>query len=680
MHVSRMSARGSASLSVLSMMLMLPAAPAHAQLAPSSVVSVCTGVSLPRSVVTSIMGPVVTGIYAPIENNLNGTLSVLTNPLLGITGLPAPLSVNVNGLLTSAASGSNITLQAIASDGTLIGPGDPCNAQADSYTLANPLGVSIGGNAVTGLGATGQTAFAGEIDSIAIGNRAATDPLALGSIAIGADALVGSSAGGSIAFGRASAVSVANSVALGAGSVASRGAQAGSVGEISVGGPGALRQITNVAAGTAATDVATVGQLQALSSSAVHYSDGSSTSVVLAGAGGTTISNVAAGAVTASSSDAVNGAQLHATNQQVATNTTAINLVQGEVTQLQSDVTANTTAITTLQSSLSATNVAVSNLQADVAAIQSGVTNNITAVTSLQADMSVATTAITTIQASVANHSTAITNLEGDVAINTADISLLEIAVSDIRTDLDLLSQQVGNLDLGDAGPVRYSDAATPTTPNGGTPSNDVTLVGTAGGAVRVHNVAAGVVAAGSTDAVNGSQLAATNVAVATVQVTANQALELGQNAVAYDSAARTSVTLGGAGAGQAVQLRNVAAGTLGTDGVNLNQVRDLADNALRSANAYTDQRLAAFSFDLGEARKEARAGSAAALAAAGMPQAMDAGANMIAAGVGTYRGRTALAIGASHRNERGNAVFRIGLTYDSSASVGANGGAGIQF
>lgn len=677
MHVSRMSARGSASLSVLSMMLMLPAAPAQAQLAPSSVVSVCTGVSLPRSVVTSIMGPVVTGIYAPIENNLNGTLSVLTNPLLGITGLPAPLSVNVNGLLTSAASGSNITLQAIASDGTLIGPGDPCNAQADSYTLANPLGVSIGGNAVTGLGATGQTAFAGEIDSIAIGNRAGTDPLALGSIAIGADALVGSSAGGSIAFGRASAVSVANSVALGAGSVASRGAQAGSVGEISVGGPGALRQITNVAAGTAATDVATVGQLQALSSSAVQYGDSSSTSVVLAGAGGTTISNVAAGAVTVSSGDAVNGAQLHATNQQVATNTTAINLVQGEVTQLHSDVTANTTAITTLQSSLSATNVAVSNLQADVAAIQSGVTNNIT---NLQTDMSAATTAITTIQASVANHSTAITNLEGDVAINTADISLLERAVSDIRTDLDLLSQQVGNLDFSDAGPVRYSDAATPTTPNGGTPSNDVTLVGTAGGAVRVHNVAAGVVAAGSTDAVNGSQLAATNVAVATVQVTANQALELGQNAVAYDSAARTSVTLGGAGAGQAVQLRNVAAGTLGTDGVNLNQVRDLADNALRSANAYTDQRLAAFSFDLGEARKEARAGSAAALAAAGMPQAMDAGANMIAAGVGTYRGRTALAIGASHRNERGNAVFRIGLTYDSSASVGANGGAGIQF
>lgn len=670
MHVFRMSARGSASLSVLSMMLTLPAAPAKAQLAPSSVVSVCTGVSLPRSVVTSIMGPVVTGIYAPIENNLNGTLSVLTNPLLGITGFPAPLSVNVNGLLTSAASGSNITLQAIASDGTLIGPGDPCNAQADGYSLATQRGVSIGGNAVTGLGATGQTAFAGEIDSIAIGNRAATDPLALGSIAIGADALVGSSAGGSIAFGRASAVSVANSVALGA----------GSVGEVSVGGPGALRQITNVAAGTAATDVATVGQLQALTSSAVRYSAGSSTSVVLAGAGGTTISNVAAGAVTASSSDAVNGAQLHATNQQVATNTTAINLVQGEVTQLQSDVTANTTAITTLQSSLSATNVAVSNLQADVAAIQSGVTNNITAVTSLQADMSVATTAITTIQASVANHSTAITNLEGDVAINTADISLLESAVSDIRTDLDLLSQQVGNLDFGDAGPVRYSDAATPTTPNGGTPSNDVTLVGTAGGAVRVHNVAAGVVAAGSTDAVNGSQLSATNVAVATVQVTANQALELGQNAVAYDGAARTSVTLGGAGAGQAVQLRNVAAGTLGTDGVNLNQVRELADNALRSANAYTDQRLAAFSFDLGEARKEARAGSAAALAAAGMPQAMDAGANMIAAGVGTYRGRTALAIGASHRNERGNAVFRIGLTYDSSASVGANGGAGIQF
>lgn len=536
--------------------------------------------------------------------------------------------------------------------------------------MSSPAGVAIGGNAITGLGASGQFANAGEINSIAIGNGAGTSGAALSSIAIGAGASVGSGGIGSIAFGQASAASAANSVALGAGSVASRGPQAGSVGEVSVGAPGSLRQITNVAAGTAPTDVATVGQLQAIASqvtnNAVQYSNSSATSVVLAGAGGTTVTNVASGAVAASSSDAVNGSQLFATNQQVASNTTSVTNLQTSVTQLQTDVSTNTTAITNLQNGLATTNVAVTNLQNDVASIQAGVTNNISAVTNLQT--------------AVSNNATAISDLSLEVAGNSTDISLLQLDMGDIRIDLDALSQTVANLDLSNSGPVRYSAAANPTVPNGGTPSNDVTLVGASAGAVRVHNVAAGVVAAGSTDAVNGGQLASTNVSVAAAQQTANQARQVSQNAVAYDSTTRTSVTLGGTGPSQAVQLRNVAAGTIGTDGVNLNQVRDLADNALKSANAYTDQRLSAFSFDLGEARKEARAGSAAALAAAGMPQAMDAGANMIAAGVGTYRGRTAIAIGASHRTDRGNAVFRIGVTYDSSSSVGANGGAGIQF
>ncbi len=197
---------------------------------------------------------------------------------------------------------------------------------------------------------------------------------------------------------------------------------------------------------------------------------------------------------------------------------------------------------------------------------------------------------------------------------------------------------------------------------------------------MKVHNVAAGSVAAGSTDAVNGGQLAATNVAVVAAQTTATQALQLNQNAVAYDSTARTSVTLGGSGATQLVQLRNVAAGSLGTDGVNLNQVRDLADSALRSANQYTDQRIAALNFNLADARKEARSGAASALAAAGLPQAMDSGANMIAAGFGSYRGRAAFALGVSHRTDDGRAVFRLGVTYDESSKVGTSGGAGFQF
>ncbi len=78
----------------------------------------------------------------------------------------------------------------------------------------------------------------------------------------------------SAALGNNSSASADNSVALGVGSTASRGAQpsykdpisgkpASSVGEVSVGSPGAERQITNVAPGTAPTDAANVAQVQA---------------------------------------------------------------------------------------------------------------------------------------------------------------------------------------------------------------------------------------------------------------------------------------------------------------------------------------------------------------------------------------------------------------------------------
>ena len=62
---------------------------------------------------------------------------------------------------------------------------------------------------------------------------------------------------------------------------------------------------------------------------------GTSTTVALAGANGArTVSGVKAGALTATSTEAINGGQLYATNQQVASNTTRITTVEGNLTQL----------------------------------------------------------------------------------------------------------------------------------------------------------------------------------------------------------------------------------------------------------------------------------------------------------------------------------------------------------
>ncbi|MCA7931390.1 YadA-like family protein [Burkholderia cepacia] len=99
--------------------------------------------------------------------------------------------------------------------------------------------------------------------------------------------------------------------------------------------------LKNVAAGTADTDAVNVKQLKGVQSSlnqlgalAVQYDDASKSSITLGGAGGTRIINVQAGTLSATSTDAVNGSQLYATNQQVAKNTTDITNLQGNVNNI----------------------------------------------------------------------------------------------------------------------------------------------------------------------------------------------------------------------------------------------------------------------------------------------------------------------------------------------------------
>ncbi|WP_312596101.1 YadA-like family protein [Brevundimonas sp.] len=432
-----------------------------------------------------------------------------------------------------------------------------------------------------------------------------------------------------------------NSIALGAGSLADRTAQTdyvalgvtglqSSVGSVSFGSAGAERQLTNVAAGTAATDAVNVAQLQgvsnrvdALAGTAVSYDTTTRDTLTLAGANGTTITNVAAGQVNATSTDAVNGSQLHATNTQVALNTTAI------------------------------------------------------------------------------------TNLTNNIA-------------------------------NGGLGPVQYSDGDDPETPNGGVRSDDLTLVGASGGAVGLHNVANGRIAAGSTDAVNGgqiyqlafaatnavqydtdanggrtnsitfqggdatapvtlnnvaagavtatsteaingSQLFQTNQAVATAQTTADNALALGQNSLQYADQGQTRVVLGRSN-GPAVTVSNVAAGVVDTDAVNVLQLRESMNEAIQQSNTYTDMRLAAVNYNVQEVRKLAFAGTAGALAAAGMPQIAERGKSMFAVGYGTYEGQSAMAMGYSRALGDGSMVFRAGATFDTQNHVGANAGVGWRF
>ena len=439
---------------------------------PPSVVSACSGVRLPRSVVTDIMAPVITGIAGPTENSVNSILGVIK--VIPIVGQILPsLSLNATGLLNTAASGSDITLSVLNRSGQIVGPGDACNGQADTYSLTTARGLSIGGNQITGLGANGSPADAGEINSIAFGNAASTAASSMNAVAIGRSATVGANAAGSVALGANASVTAANSLALGAGSVASGGARTGytaigltgpqtSAGEVSFGAAGAARQLTNVAPGLASTDAVNVGQLAgvaasltALADTSVRYTDVLAGRVVLAGTTGTTISNLNAGLLSATSSEAVNGAQLFATNTQVA--------------------------------ALADTSVRYTDVLAGrvVLAGASGTT-----LTNLKAGLLSATS-------SDAVNGAQLFATDTQVAANT----------NNITTNTTALTNLYNNVVQGALGPVRYSNAGTPNTPNGGTITNSLTLVGLTPGPVGLHSLAAGLIGSGSTDAVNGGQV-----------------------------------------------------------------------------------------------------------------------------------------------------------------------------
>ncbi|MFM0061216.1 ESPR-type extended signal peptide-containing protein, partial [Paraburkholderia phytofirmans] len=129
----------------------------------------------------------------------------------------------------------------------------------------------------------------------------------------------------SVAIGGLASASANNSVALGSKSVADR------VNAVSVGASGSERQITNVAAGTANTDAVNLAQMNAAiatvstggggSPDAVIYDSSAHNKLTLGGATSTVpvgLTNLAAGQVTSSSKDAVNGSQLFNTANSVA--------------------------------------------------------------------------------------------------------------------------------------------------------------------------------------------------------------------------------------------------------------------------------------------------------------------------------------------------------------------------
>ncbi|SAL74496.1 putative trimeric autoransporter, BpaB [Caballeronia peredens] len=304
-----------------------------------------------------------------------------------------------------------------------------------------------------------------------------------------------------------------------------------------------------------------------------------------------TITNVAAGRVTADSTDAVNGSQLYATNS-------AVNTLSGQVTNITNTV-----------NSLSGS-VVKYDTNADGTANYNSVT--------LGGD---------TYNSTTQTGGTAIHNVANGTAASDA-------------VNYQQLQDAMGNV-------VNYvEDAANPFFKADG----DKTTEGAV--ATGTHATAMGANA-------NASGTQATAIGAGST-ASANNSVALGANSVADRD---NAVSVGSAGNER--QITNVAAGTQGTDAVNLNQL----NQGISQANTYTDQKINALGDQISGVARSAYSGVAAATALSMIPD-VDLG-KTIAVGVGTanYKGYQATAIGATARITQ-NIKMKVGAGYSSSGTT----------
>ncbi|WP_079980382.1 YadA-like family protein [Salmonella enterica] len=305
------------------------------------------------------------------------------------------------------------------------------------------------------------------------------------------------------------------------------------------------------------------------------------------------ITNLAAGTLAADSTDAVNGSQLFATNENVSQNTTDIAANTTSITQNTTDIAANTTSINQNTTDIATNTTSINNL------------NN--SVTTLTDDALLWDAASGAFSANHNGSDSKITNLAaGTLASDSTDAvngsQLYETnqkvdqntsAIADINTSITNLSSD--NLSWNE---TTSSFSAS----HGSSTTNKIT------------NVAAGELSEESTDAVNGSQLFETNEKVDqnTTDIAANTT-NITQNSTAIEnlntsvSDINTSITgltdnallwdedIGAFSAnhgGSTSKITNVAAGALSedsTDAVNGSQLYETNQKVDQNTSAIAD-------------------------------------------------------------------------------------------
>ncbi|EAM3269253.1 autotransporter adhesin SadA [Salmonella enterica] len=289
------------------------------------------------------------------------------------------------------------------------------------------------------------------------------------------------------------------------------------------------------------------------------------------------ITNLAAGTLAADSTDAVNGSQLFATNENVSQNTTDIAANTTSINQNTTDIATNTTSINQNTTDIATNTTSINSLSDSVTTLTDDAllwdaTSGAFSANHNGSDSKITNLAAGTLAADSTDavNGSQLFDTNEKVDQNTADITTNTNSINQNTTDIATNTTNINN--LSDSITTLTDDALLWDADSG------TFSASRSGSASKITNLAAGTLAADSTDAVNGSQLYETNQKVdqntsdiADINTTITN---LSTDALSWDET--TSSFSASHGSSTANKITNVAAGELSeesTDAVNGSQL-----------------------------------------------------------------------------------------------------------
>ncbi|STZ01769.1 Adhesin yadA precursor [Moraxella atlantae] len=469
-----------------------------------------------------------------------------------------------------------------------------------------------------------------------------------------------------------------------------------SVAAVSVGREGANRQITNVAAGSLDSDAVNVAQLRAAAQAASQAATAAS-------------SKVAAGQnITVTSAPNTDGSTTYtvATTPNLVADSLTINNGDNPVTLNASGLNNGGNRITNVAKGVDGTDaVNVDQLNNAINSAASGARTEIKAGTNIAnvvkttgenaqdiytinargASTTAGSDAVTVTSSDAANN---VTNYAVDLSDATkASLAKADSAVQNIQAGQNIAITRDGNNVTVATTPNLVADSLTTgdtVVNNAGLTINNgpsVTQRGVNAGDQKITNVAAGDINADSKDAVNGSQLYATNQNVTQVQGDVAKLNNGAAGVVRYSSADTPTTPNGGVvsndvtlvgKANEPVTIHNVAPGRAVTDAVNVGQLSALEGKVNNAVNK--------LGYRIDDVHDQANAGISAAMATAALPQAFLPGKSMVSGGLASYNGEGAVAVGVSTLSDNGRWVIKLSGTADTQGNAGGSIGAGFHW